>query len=153
MSYASLLAAGVGVGAAVYCYLRTSPRKRIVSTQKAPAAIGPYSQAVVHGATAYVSGCIGLLPDAPTPTLAEGGISAQTHQALKNMKQLVEACGGTMDSVLKCSVLLSGDMAHWAVVNKIYSEYFPESPPARAAFAVAALPANALIEIECVVAV
>ena len=153
--------------------------KQLVATDKAPAAIGPYSQATIHNGTCYVSGCIGLVPGAEKPTLADGvcrglnpgpalptppltspafehvcgqGIEGQTRQALDNLKAVVEAAGGQMINVLKTTVLLSGDMSTYPVVNGIYAEYFPESPPARAAFAVAALPAGALIEIECIVA-
>lgn len=122
----------------------------IISTDKAPAAIGPYSQAaVVEGRIALVSGCIGLKVNGGFP---DGGIEAQTRQALQNLKAIVEESGGTLADVSKTTVLLAGSMRHYAAVNKIYNEFFPENPPARAAFAVAGLPAGALIEIDCIVA-
>ena len=126
--------------------------KTCIATDKAPAAIGPYSQATVHGKTAYISGCIGLIPGAEKPTLAGGGIEGQTRQCLENLKATVEAAGGKMNNVCKTTVLLSGSMESYPAVNAIYAEYFPVNPPARAAFAVAGLPAGGLIEIECVCA-
>lgn len=126
--------------------------KTCVHTDKAPAAIGPYSQATVAGKTAYISGCLGLVPGAEKPTLAEGGIEGQTRQCLENLKATVEGAGGKMINVVKTTVLLANDMSNYPTVNKIYGEYFPTNPPARAAFAVAALPAGGLIEIECICA-
>lgn len=126
--------------------------KICITTDKAPAAIGPYSQATVAGKTAYISGQLGLVPGAEKPTFAEGGIEGQTRQCLENLKATVEACGGKMGNVVKTTVLLAEDMSSYPQVNKIYGEYFPEDPPARAAFAVAALPAGGLIEIECICA-
>ena len=122
--------------------------KICIVTDKAPAAIGPYSQATVAGKTAYISGCLGLIPGAEKPTLAEGGIEGQTRQCLENLKATVEACGGEMSNVVKTTVLLAKDMSTYPTVNAIYGEYFPVEPPARAAFAVAALPAGGLIEID-----
>ena len=101
----------------------------------------------MHGKTAYISGCIGLIPGADKPTLAGGGIEGQTRQCMENLKAVVEASGGKMINVCKTTVLLSGSMESYPVVNSIYAEYFPVNPPARAAFAVAGLPAGALIEI------
>jgi enamine deaminase RidA (YjgF/YER057c/UK114 family) len=89
--------------------------KKIISTDKAPAAIGPYSQATVVGKTAYVSGCIAIIPGSSPPTLAEGGIEGQTRQLLDNMKAVVEACGGTMASVCKTTIFLHGDMSNCAL--------------------------------------
>ena len=89
--------------------------KKIISTDKAPAAIGPYSQATVVGKTAYVSGCIAIIPGSSPPSLAEGGIEGQTRQLLDNMKAVVEACGGTMASVCKTTIFLHGDMSNCAL--------------------------------------
>ena len=89
--------------------------KKIISTDKAPAAIGPYSQATVVGKTAYVSGCIAIIPGSSPPTLAEGGIEGQTRQLLDNMKAVVEACGGTMANVCKTTIFLHGDMSNCAL--------------------------------------
>ena len=97
---------------------------------------------------AFISGCIGLVPG--TKSFAEGGIEAQTRQVLENLKAVLEASGGKLEQVVKTTVLLDKDMSTYAEVNKIYTEYFPENPPARAAFAVAALPAGALIEIDAI---
>mmetsp|Transcript_10781 Transcript_10781/g.15570 ORF Transcript_10781/g.15570 Transcript_10781/m.15570 type:complete len:131 (-) Transcript_10781:56-448(-) len=119
----------------------------IVSTDKAPGAIGPYSQAVKAGNTLYVSGCIGLIPD--EMKLVDGGVLAEAQQALTNMKAVVEAGGLTMGDVVKCTVLLQ-KMSDFPEVNKIYATFFPSNPPARACFAVAALPAGAQIEIDCI---
>ena len=89
--------------------------KKIISTDKAPAAIGPYSQATVVGKTAYVSGCIAIIPGSSPPSLAEGGIEGQTRQLLDNMKAVVEACGGTMANVCKTTIFLHGDMSNCAL--------------------------------------
>jgi 2-iminobutanoate/2-iminopropanoate deaminase len=125
-------------------------RSRIIFTDLAPAAIGPYSQAVLSPdkKTLYVSGCIGLKPG--TTTFAGPSIEEQARQALENLVAIVTEAGGTAKSVVKTTVLLTNDMSAYASVNKIYTEFFSEAKPARAAFAVSALPAGALIEIECV---
>lgn len=94
-----------------------------------------------------MSGCIGLVPE--TRQLIEGGIEAQTRQVLENLKNIVEESGSTLSSVVKCTVLLT-NMADFAIVNSIYAEYFPEEPPARMTYAVAGLPANALVEIDAI---
>ncbi len=127
---------------------KTMPAKTIISTDKAPAAIGPYSQATTAGNMAFISGCIGLVPG--TKDFAEGGIEGQTRQVLENLKAVVEASGSKLENVVKTTVLLDKDMSSYAAVNKIYTEFFPSDPPARAAFAVAALPAGALIEIDAI---
>lgn len=104
-------------------------------------------QAIKANGMVYVSGCIGMHPE--TKTLVEGGVSAQARQVLENMKNIVEAAGSSMSKVVKCTILLA-DMSYFAEVNGIYSQYFPVDPPARATFAVAGLPAGALVEIECI---
>ena len=119
--------------------------REVVSTPNAPAAIGPYSQAIKANGFVFVSGCIGLHPE--TKQLA-GSIEDQTRQVLENLKSIVEASGSSLEKVCKTTILLSS-MSDFATVNSIYSEYFPTNPPARATFAVAGLPLGAAIEIEC----
>ena len=121
--------------------------REVVSTTGAPAAIGPYSQAIKANGFVFVSGCLGV--DPTTSKMVDGGVDAQARQVLTNLKNIVEASGSSMDKVCKTTVLLA-DMSSFPVINAIYAEYFPSSPPARATFAVAGLPLGALVEIECV---
>ena len=123
--------------------------KQIISTPKAPAAIGVYSQAVRVGNTIWVSGQIPL--DPATKELVTGGIEAQVRQVFENLKAIVVASGASFDEVVKATVFLT-DLSHFALVNKIMAEYFREPYPARAAVGVAALPRGAEIEVECIVA-
>jgi reactive intermediate/imine deaminase len=123
--------------------------KKIISTADAPAAIGTYSQAVEVGNTLWVSGQIPL--DPATKELVPGGIDAQIHQVFKNLKAIVTAAGASFDDVVKATVFLT-DLSHFALVNKIMSEYFREPYPARAAVGVASLPRGAQVEVECIVA-
>lgn len=95
----------------------------------------------------YLSGSLGL--DPATKTLVGGGMGPQTHQTLTNMKNILEASGSSLSQVVKCTVLLA-NMSLFPEFNGIYAQYFPENPPARTTFAVAGLPLNALIEIECI---
>ncbi|MCQ2197315.1 MAG: RidA family protein [Bacteroidaceae bacterium] len=117
-----------------------------ISTNAAPAAIGPYSQAIEIGNLIYASGQIPINP--ATGEMPEG-IEAQAHQSLKNVKAILEAAGTSIDNVVKTTVFLA-DMNDFAVVNGIYAQYFTEPYPARSAVAVKALPKNALIEIEVI---
>jgi len=121
--------------------------KRIISTSSAPAAIGPYSQGVQAQGLIFTSGQVPLIPG--SSQLAEGGIQAQTRQALENLKAILEAGGSSLDRVVKTTVFLQ-NMADFSAMNAIYSEYFPEQPPARSTIQVAALPLGALVEIEAV---
>ena len=123
--------------------------KQIISTTDAPAAIGPYSQAVRVGNTIWVSGQIPL--DPRTKELVPGDFEAQTRQVFDNLKAIVIAAGATFDDVVKANVYLT-DLSHFALVNKVMSEYFREPYPARAAVGVAALPRGAQVEVECIVA-
>ena len=122
--------------------------KRQISTPAAPAAIGPYSQAVMAGDTLYVSGQLGLVP--ATGNLAEGGIEAQARQSLTKIKAILAAAGLEMTDVVKTTCLLA-DIADFAKFNAVYAEFFgADAAPARSAFAVKALPKGALVEIEAI---
>jgi 2-iminobutanoate/2-iminopropanoate deaminase len=124
--------------------------RTIVRTDCAPAAIGPYSQAVVHGGLVYCSGQIAL--DPTTQALAPGGVEAQARRALENLAGVLAAAGTSLASALRLTVYLT-DMADFPKVNPVYAEFFPgDAPPARATVAVAALPKGALIEIDCIAA-
>lgn len=123
--------------------------KRIIQTSKAPAAIGPYSQAVEVGGTLYVSGQIPL--DPATMKVVEGGIQEQTHQVLKNIGAILNEAGYDYKNVVKSTCLLS-TMADFKAVNEVYATYYVENPPARAAYAVKELPLGVLIEIETIAA-
>lgn len=121
--------------------------RQIIRTERAPKAIGPYSQAVRVGDTVYLSGQIPL--DPATGELVSGDIGAETRQVLDNLQAVAAAAGGSLDQVVKVTVFLT-DMAHYSTVNELMSQYFREPYPARAAIAVAALPRAARIEMECV---
>lgn len=118
-----------------------------ISTNKAPQAIGPYSQAIVTGNLVFASGQIAINPE--TNEVAEGGIEAQTRQVLTNITNLLEAAGTSISKVVKTTVFMA-DMADFATVNSIYAEYFTEPYPARSAVAVKSLPKGVLIEIEVI---
>ncbi|WP_442955854.1 RidA family protein [Paenibacillus sp. y28] len=118
----------------------------IVSTQKAPAAIGPYSQATALGNLLFTSGQIPLGTDGQ---LVSGGIEEQTHQVFRNLTAVLEAGGSGLDQVLKATVFLK-DMNQFAAVNAIYAEYFGDHKPARSTVEVARLPKDVLVEIELI---
>ena len=118
-----------------------------IHTDKAPAAIGPYSQAIQAGNTIYVSGQLPI--DPATGAFAGEDIAAQTRQSLTNIKAILAEAGADMSNVVKTTVLLA-NMADFADMNAVYAEFFTAPFPARAAFQAAALPKNALVEIECV---
>ncbi|MCI0481669.1 MAG: RidA family protein [Candidatus Dadabacteria bacterium] len=120
--------------------------KKIIRTEKAPAAVGPYSQAVRAGDMLFISGQLGI--DPANGKLAEG-IENQVERALENVKAIVEKAGGGMNSITKVTVLLKS-MGDFKTMNSIYGRYFTEDQPARAAFEVAALPLGGLVEIEAV---
>jgi 2-iminobutanoate/2-iminopropanoate deaminase len=121
--------------------------KKIISTKNAPGAIGPYSQAVLSGNTLYISGQVPINPQ--TAKVVEGGISEQTEQVMKNIGAILEEAGFSYSDVVKSTCLLS-DMSNFAAMNEVYGKYYPENPPARAAFAVKELPLSVLIEIETI---
>lgn len=119
----------------------------MISTDNAPAALGPYSQAIKAGNTLYVSGQIGIVPG--TKDFASDDVQGQTEQVMKNMGAILEAAGASYANVVKTTILLA-DMGDFATVNGIYGKFFPENPPARATFAVKTLPLNAKVEMDCV---
>ena len=120
---------------------------KAINTTHAPAAIGPYSQAVEANGFVYVSGQLPIDPS--TGAFAEGGIQAEARQCLTNIKNILEAAGYTLNDVVKTTVLLA-DIADFAAMNAVYAEYFNENKPARACFAVKDLPRGALVEIEAI---
>lgn len=121
-----------------------------VHTNKAPEAIGPYSQAVIHNNLVYCSGQIALEPE--SMKIVDGGVDVQTKQVMENLKAVLREAGSNLNKVLKCSIFLS-DMDNFGTVNKIYGEYFNENKPARETVAVKTLPKNVLIEISCIASV
>jgi 2-iminobutanoate/2-iminopropanoate deaminase len=121
--------------------------KKIFSTSKAPAAIGPYSQAVEMRHTLYVSGQIPVNPE--SGKLVEGDITIQVQQVFKNIAAILDVAGYSFSDVVKSTCLLS-DMADFKAMNEVYARYYPEKQPARAAFAVKELPMGALVEIETI---
>jgi len=121
--------------------------KRIISTNKAPLAIGPYSQAVEVNKTLFISGQIPL--DPATMEVTEGGIEAQTRQVMKNIGAILEAAGYSFPEVVKTTCLLS-DIQNFQAMNDVYGRFFSENPPARAAFAVKDLPKGVMVEVEAV---
>ena len=125
----------------------TTEGKKIVHTDDAPAAIGPYSQAVRTENMVFTAGQIGL--DPVTMEIVAGGIEAETRQALENLKQVLEAANSGLEYVVKTTVFLR-DMADFPKMNAIYSEFFTENPPARSTVAVATLPKNVAVEIETI---
>lgn len=118
-----------------------------INTTKAPAAIGPYSQAIQAGNFVYTSGQLPIDPS--TGAFPEGGIKQQTRQSLTNIKSILEEAGLTMGNVVKTTVFLA-DMSDFAEMNGVYAEFFSEPFPARSAVAVKTLPKNALVEIEAI---
>lgn len=121
--------------------------KQAISTPNAPAAIGPYSQAIEANGIVFVSGQLPINP--ATGQFAEGGIGELTRQSLTNIRNILAEAGMTMDNVVKTSVFLA-DMADFAGMNAVYAEFFPGTAPARSAVAVKTLPKDARVEIECI---
>jgi 2-iminobutanoate/2-iminopropanoate deaminase len=122
--------------------------KKIISTPNAPAAIGPYSQAVVSNGLAFLSGQIPL--DPATGQLIEArDIAAQSQRVLENLQAVLEACGSSLDRVVKTTVYLK-DMGEFALMNEVYARYFPENAPARATVEAARLPRDVRVEIDCI---
>ena len=122
-------------------------KKKVILTSAAPAAVGPYSQAVMAGGFLFLSGQLPL--DPKTGTIVGGNIEAQTRQVFNNIEAVLAGAGLTLDNVVKTTVFLK-DINDFAKMNEVYKEFFAADPPARSAFQAAALPRNALIEIESV---
>ena len=118
-----------------------------VQTDRAPAAIGPYSQGIAAGKWRFISGQLGMLPE--TGELAGNDLATQTKQALHNLKQIVEAAGAALENVVAVDVFLA-DMGKFAEFNRIYEDFFPLHRPARAVVEVSALPKGAQVEIKCI---
>ena len=125
----------------------TTEGKKIIHTDKAPGAIGPYSQAVRTETMVYTAGQIGL--DPTTMEIVSGGIEAETRQVLNNLKQVLQAANSGLNFVVKTTVFLR-DMADFPKMNAIYAEFFTENPPARSTVAVATLPKGVAVEIEAI---
>jgi 2-iminobutanoate/2-iminopropanoate deaminase len=124
-----------------------SLKREIVSTPKAPAAIGPYSQAVQIGDLIYTAGQIPLVPE--TGKLIEGGIEEQTRQVMQNLANILEAAGSSLAHVVKTTIFVT-NLGDFAAINKVYGSFFAGDPPARSTVQVAALPLGASVEIEVV---
>ena len=122
-------------------------KREVISTDKAPAAVGPYSQAVRTGDFVFAAGQVAIDPAAGK--LIEGDVAAQTRQALTNLSAVLGAAGSSLDRVVKTTVFLK-DINHFKTMNAVYTEFFPSDPPARSAIEVAALPLGALVEIEAI---
>jgi 2-iminobutanoate/2-iminopropanoate deaminase len=120
---------------------------KIIATESAPRAIGPYSQAIVHHGMAYLSGQIPLDPS--TGELVAGDITVQTERVLTNMAGVLEACGSSLGRVVKTTVFLK-DMGEFAAMNAVYARFFETNPPARSTVEVARLPRDSRVEIECI---
>ncbi|MFW6222539.1 MAG: RidA family protein [Bacteroidota bacterium] len=121
--------------------------KKIIQTSQAPQAIGPYSQATEKDGHLFISGQVPVDPEAGR--IVEAGIKEQTEQVMKNIGAILKEAGYRYSDIVKCTCLLS-DMDNFAAMNEVYARYFPENPPARAAFGVVKLPLGALVEIECI---
>jgi 2-iminobutanoate/2-iminopropanoate deaminase len=122
-------------------------RARVVRTDDAPKAIGPYSQAMVSGGFVYCSGQVGLDPG--SGQLVAGGIREETRRVLDNLAAVLKAAGSSTARVVRCTVYLKS-LADFAAMNEVYGQYFPQDPPARATVEVARLPKDALVEIDCI---
>jgi 2-iminobutanoate/2-iminopropanoate deaminase len=121
--------------------------RQVVSSPAAPKALGPYSHANRLGNLVFCSGQLGL--DPASGSIVEGGVQAQTHQALANLSAVLQSANSSLGRVLKTTVFLA-DMNDFAAMNAVYGEHFPTQPPARTTIAALALPKGALVEIECI---
>lgn len=129
---------------------QTQSTKKIVATYSAPAAIGPYSQAVIHNGLVYCSGQIALNPD--TMEIVGEDAKSQAQQVMKNLAEVLRAAGSDFSKVIKCSIFLDS-MDDFGVVNEVYGAFFTENPPARETVAVQTLPKNVLVEISCIASI
>ncbi len=121
--------------------------RRVVSTDTAPGAIGPYNQAVVANGFVFTAGQIALIPG--EGKLVDGGVDVQTERVLENLKAVLEAAGSSLDRVVKTTVFLA-DMAEFPAMNEVYARFFPEDAPARSTVAAKGLPMNVRVEIDAV---
>lgn len=121
--------------------------KRIIHTENAPEAIGPYSQATVHDGVVYCSGQIGIVPG--TGEFVGDDVESQTRQVMQNLRAVLKEAGSGFDKVLKCSIFLA-DMDDFSTVNELYGEHFANNPPARETVAVKTLPKNCRVEVGCI---
>jgi 2-iminobutanoate/2-iminopropanoate deaminase len=121
--------------------------KKVIATDGAPKAIGPYSQAIVHNGLAFLSGQIPL--DAATGQMVEGGVAEQTGQVLRNLRSVLEACGSSLENVVKTTVFLK-DMGEFAAMNEVYARHFVTNPPARSTVEAARLPRDVQVEIDAI---
>ena len=121
--------------------------KKVVATEEAPKAIGPYSQAIVHNGLAYLSGQIPL--DPATGKVVEGDIAIQTARVLDNLSAVLEACGASLENVVKTTVFIK-DMGEFAKMNEVYGRYFAANPPARSTVEAARLPRDVRVEIDAI---
>lgn len=122
-------------------------KREVVTSERAPAAIGPYSQAIKAGMFVFASGSLGI--DPATGEFAPGGVEAQTRQSLENLAAVLSAAGTSLENVVKSTVFLA-DIDDFAAMNAVYEQFFPGAPPARSALQVAALPKAAEVEIEVI---
>ena len=129
---------------------QTQSTKKIVATNSAPAAIGPYSQAGIHNGLVYCSGQIALNPD--TMEIVGEDAKSQAQQVMKNLAEVLRAAGSDFSKVIKCSIFLD-IMDDFGVVNEVYGAFFTENPPARETVAVQTLPKNVLVEISCIASI
>ncbi|KDD73550.1 endoribonuclease L-PSP [Helicosporidium sp. ATCC 50920] len=121
--------------------------RTVVATSNAPTAVGAYSQAIKANGMVFVSGQVPL--DPKTMKVVEGDVSVQAKQSMENIKAILTEAGTSMDRIVKSTILLD-DIANFKAVNDVYAQYFPSNPPARAAYAVKALPLGVQVEIECI---
>lgn len=145
MKHLTTLGFVFALSACSFAYAATPAAKTIISTDKAPAAIGTYSQAVQVGSTVYLSGQIPLVPE--SGQLVSDDFEAQVHQVFKNLAAVSEAAGGSLSDMVKVNVYLT-DLSQFAKVNQIMSQYYAEPYPARAAMQVSALPRGSQIEVD-----
>jgi len=123
--------------------------REVVRTEKAPKAIGPYSQAIKVDCGKMIF-CSGQIPlDPQTGAMIEGDVAAQTRRVMENLRAVLEAAGAGFEHVVRCNIFLA-DMNDFAVVNEVYGQYFPKDPPSRATVQVARLPRDARVEIDCI---
>ncbi len=122
-------------------------QKEVIFTEKAPAAIGPYSQAIKFGNMVYTSGMIPVVPE--TGEVAQGDAAAQTEQVLKNLNEVLAKAGTSFDNVIKTTVFIK-NMGDFAAINEVYKKYFTSNFPSRSCVEVARLPKDVLVEIECI---